>query len=126
MLFLGTQLGVPRYGAWSGLRRGAAGEKVGGAVGFLKDAKANSLGQQAARAAGEGRQVFACRVNEGGWNDSWGGSLSGVAEQIEAVEAAGWVLDKASFLPGKGQNVSAFLIFRIRNGGVPVQGYRPS
>jgi hypothetical protein len=83
-----------------------------GAVGFIKGAKSDSIGQQAARAVAEGRRVFACRVNEGGWNDNWGGSLSGVAEQIEAVEAQGWRLDKASFLPGKGQNVSAFLIFR--------------
>ena len=86
----------------------------GGAVGLIKDAKSKSLGEQAARAIAEGRFVFACRVNEGGWNDNWGGSLSGVAEQIEAVESAGWYLDKASFLPGKGDKVSAFLIFRRR------------
>ncbi|WP_020118821.1 hypothetical protein [Streptomyces canus] len=81
-------------------------------MGFIKDAKAKSIAEQAARAISEGRQVFACRVNEGGWNDNWGGSLSGVAEQIEAVESAGWRLDQSTFLPGKGQNVSAFLIFR--------------
>jgi hypothetical protein len=91
------------------------------AVGFIKGRKADSIGGQAERAVAEGRTVFTCRVNEGGWNDSWGGSLSGVAEQIEAVEAAGWHLDKASFLPGKGEHVSAFLIFRRAN---PVQNGR--
>jgi hypothetical protein len=81
-------------------------------VGWIKGAKAESIGQHAARAVAEGRAVFACRVNEGGWGGDWGGTLSGVAEQIEAVEGQGWHLDKASFLPGKGEHVSAFLIFR--------------
>jgi hypothetical protein len=98
-----------------------SGRTVGVLVGFIKDAKAKSLAEQAGRAVAEGRQVFACRVNEGGWNDNWGGSLSGVAEQIEAVEATGWRLDQSTFLPGKGQNVSAFLIFR-RVAAPPYQG----
>lgn len=93
-------------------------------MGFLKDAKAESIGKQAARAAQEGRAVFACRVNEGGWNDSYAGSLSGVAESIEAVEAQGWRLEHSSALPGKGQNVSLFLVFRRtapQGWGIPQQ-----
>ena len=81
-------------------------------MGFIKDAKAKSLGEQAARAIQEGRVVFAARVNEGGWNSGYGGSLSGVAEQIESVEAQGWRLEHSSALPGKGDNVSMFLVFR--------------
>lgn len=88
-------------------------------MGFIKDAKAKSISEQAQRAVAEGRAVFACRVNEGGWNDNWGGSLSGVAEQIEAIEAVGWRLDQSSFLPGKGDKVSAFLIFRRAVAHVP-------
>jgi hypothetical protein len=101
-------------------------------MGFIKDAKAKSIAEQAARAVAEGRLVFACRVNEGGWNDNWGGSLSGVAEQIEAVESTGWRLDQSTFLPGKGQNVSAFLIFRraapqpYQPAPQPLQGQQPA
>ncbi|MGW7424415.1 hypothetical protein ACWGJB_31040 [Streptomyces sp. NPDC054813] len=94
-------------------------------MGFIKDAKAKSIAEQAARAIAEGRLVFACRVNEGGWNDNWGGSLSGVAEQIEAVESTGWLLDQSTFLPGKGQNVSAFLIFRRTAAPQPSQSVVP-
>lgn len=81
-------------------------------MGWIKGAKQESIGQHAARAVAEGRRVFVCRVNEGGWGGQWGGVLSGVAEQIEAVEAQGWRLDRASFLPGKGHHVSAYMIFR--------------
>ena len=50
-----------------------SGETGGVVVGFLKDSKAESLGKQAGRAAGEGRRVFACRADEGG------GTTPGVA-----------------------------------------------
>lgn len=88
------------------MRKGSVG------VGFRRGTRVRSIADQATRAMAEGRQVFVCRVYEGGPKDGWSGSLSGMAEQIEAVEAAGWSLVQSSFLQGRWHTVAAFLIFR--------------
>ncbi|WP_326806047.1 hypothetical protein OIE49_36545 [Streptomyces sp. NBC_01788] len=66
-------------------------------MGWIKDAKADMIRQDAERAINEGRTVFVCRINQGFMQGNMSGSLSGVAEQIEAVEALGWQLDQANF-----------------------------
>ena len=63
-------------------------------MGWIKDAKAEAISKEAQRALDEGRTVFVCRVNQGSLQSNYSGSLSGVAEQIEAVEALGWKLIK--------------------------------
>ncbi|MEU3369826.1 hypothetical protein ACFYM2_26940 [Streptomyces sp. NPDC006711] len=81
-------------------------------MGWIKDAKAEAISKEAQRALDEGRTVFVCRVNQGSLQSNYSGSLSGVAEQIEAVEALGWQLDQASFSHDHRDHASAFLIFR--------------
>ncbi|WP_445529661.1 hypothetical protein [Streptomyces cyslabdanicus] len=81
-------------------------------MGWIKDAQADTVREDAQRAVDEGRTVFVCRVNQGVLQDSTSGSLSDVAEQIEAVEALGWQLDHANFSHDQRNQCSAFLIFR--------------
>ncbi|MGW7001589.1 hypothetical protein ACWGCW_01840 [Streptomyces sp. NPDC054933] len=81
-------------------------------MGWIKDAKAEAISKDAKRAIDEGRTVFVCRVNQGVLQSNWSGPLSGVAEQIEAIEAHGWQLDQASFSHDHKNHASAFLIFR--------------
>lgn len=61
-------------------------------MGWIKEAKANVAGNHAARARDEGRQVLVFLVDVPR-SASQGSPISGVAEQIEAVEAEGWRLD---------------------------------
>ena len=63
-------------------------------MGFIKDAKANTVKAHAERAVNEGRKVFVCRFDPGmSSKHGVSGSVSGVAEMIESVEAAGWKMD---------------------------------
>jgi hypothetical protein len=64
-------------------------------VGFLTDAKAQQAAKHATRAATEGRTVFVLLVNVPKLAAE-GQPVSGVAEQVEAVEAAGWRLHSLS------------------------------
>lgn len=81
-------------------------------MGFIKDVKAQTMSTHAQRALQEGRRVFVCRINHGMSAVGTSGPLSGVAEQIEAIEALGWRMDRCSFDHSSGRNVSAYLIFR--------------
>ncbi|UXY25017.1 hypothetical protein N8I84_42075 (plasmid) [Streptomyces cynarae] len=95
-------------------------------MGFIKDAKVESMKGHAQRAISEGRTVFVCRVNQGALQSNWSGPLSGVAEQIEAVEELGWQLDQANFSHDQKNHASAFLIFRRPRGhAVPQQQQIP-
>ena len=61
-------------------------------MGFIKDAKADSIASHAQRAIEEGRTIFAPRLNSPRTAAGFSGPVSGWAEQIEAIEAAGWQL----------------------------------
>lgn len=84
----------------------------GGIMGIIKSAKVNAIGEAAREAVSEGRKVFACRVNEGVWKSAYSGPMSGVAEQIEAVEAEGWSLDNMAAVVGAKSEGSLILLFR--------------
>lgn len=83
-------------------------------MGWVKDAKATAIGKEAARAVSEGRRVFVCRINQPIANSGFSGSLSGMAEQIEAIEAEGWSLDQSSFSHDHKGHPSGFFVFRRR------------
>lgn len=83
-------------------------------MGLIKDVRATNIGQDAARARAEGRYVFLCRiVNPVGDRVGFSGSVSGVAEQIEAVEGAGWALSQMSYVDDK-RGVAGYYLFRRR------------
>lgn len=83
-------------------------------MGIIKDAKANTIGNDATRAYSEGRTVFAPRLNTPATAAGFSGPVSGWAEMIEAVEAAGWTLTQwAATDDHKGRPV-AYPLFRRR------------
>lgn len=77
-------------------------------MGIIKQAKANIAGQHAARARDEGRTVLVFRVDMPR-NSIEGTPISGIAEQIEAVEREGWQLDRLGSLGDHG-----VALFRFR------------
>lgn len=61
-------------------------------MGIFKDAKRNAIAEEAQRALEEGRRYFTPKLNTPMTQHGFSGSIAGWAEQIEAIEDAGWVL----------------------------------
>lgn len=61
-------------------------------MGFIKDAKRDAIGKEAQRAREEGRRFFTPKLNTPATQHGFSGSIAGWAEQIEAIEDAGWEL----------------------------------
>src|SRR5258708_26353123 len=62
-------------------------------MGFMKQAKAASVGADALRAREEGHTIFVAQLHPGSWSTAQkSGSAGDVAEMIESVESAGWTL----------------------------------
>ncbi|WP_433225625.1 hypothetical protein [Actinomadura formosensis] len=61
-------------------------------MGFIKDAKRDAIAKEAARAREEGRRFFTPKLNSPMTQHGFSGSIAGWAEQIEAIEDAGWEL----------------------------------
>lgn len=81
-------------------------------MGLIKASKAGVLRGEAERAVSEGRSVFAPRLNTPKTAAGFTGSVSGWAEEIEAVEDCGWSLVSwAVTVDGKG-NPTAYPLFR--------------
>lgn len=90
-------------------------------MGLMKQSKINTIGQDAARAKGEGRTVFVCRYWDEVLNFQGTGAISGASEAIEAVEAAGWALDDFSYswAPEKKRGISVMVFRPNPNAAVP-------
>ncbi len=83
-------------------------------MGWIKNAKANLLSEEAARAAAEGRTVFAPMLNTPVTHHTMSGSVAGWAEMIESIEAEGWVLDQWSVAADDKGRPQAYPLFRRR------------
>lgn len=81
-------------------------------MGFMKDVKADLARKHAHRAAEEGHAVLTFRLDVPIASVE-GAPISGLAEQIEAIEAEGWHLDHMSFLPGR-KAYEGIALFRRR------------
>lgn len=84
-------------------------------MGWIKDAKANMLSTEAARAREEGRAVFAPMLNTPITQSSsmqTSGAVSGWAEMIEAVEAEGWTMVHWSVAADQKGRPQAYPLFR--------------
>jgi hypothetical protein len=66
-------------------------------MGLMKKVRENTAGRDARRSWEEGHTVFVM-ATANGIQMSSGSSLSSVAEQIEAVEEAGWRLDQSAYV----------------------------
>jgi hypothetical protein len=81
-------------------------------MGFLKQAKANVVAQDAERAAREGRTVFTPRLNTPMTHHGMSGVVPDWAEMIEAIEAHGWVLHSWSVGTDSKDRPEAYPLFR--------------
>ncbi len=81
-------------------------------MGWIKQAKANALSEEAARALAEGRTVFAPMLNTPMTHHTMSGSVAGWAEMIEAIEAEGWELEHWSVAADDKGRPQAYPLFR--------------
>jgi hypothetical protein len=77
--------------------------------------KANFAAVDATRAIQEGRTVFVYRYNVPFSSSSFSGSVSGVAEVIETIEAKGWALTQMAYYERQSSNGTALMLFRRSN-----------
>lgn len=81
-------------------------------MGFIKQAKADSMAASAQRAIVEGRKVFVVQIRGAMHNTlAMSHPVADVAEQIEAIEAVGWRLDQLTAVPYK-DNITNVCLFR--------------
>lgn len=84
-------------------------------MGFINDTKATMAGTEARKARERGQALLVYKFIEANTNSKSTAPMSGVAEQIEAVEQQGWRLDKMAAAEGKafsGERVALVCIFR--------------
>ncbi|GAA5010439.1 hypothetical protein GCM10025734_54270 [Kitasatospora paranensis] len=80
-----------------------------------------SLPDDARKAFVQGRRRFVCRINQGAFQMSFSMPLYGIAEVIEGIEAAGWVLDQVAWTEDRRDHPSAMCVFRRAD--LPPPGY---
>lgn len=84
-------------------------------MGFINDAKAQMAGSEARKARERGQAVLVYKFIEANMNSKSTAPMTGVADQIEAVEQQGWRLDHMAAAEGKamsGERVSVVCLFR--------------
>lgn len=81
-------------------------------MGFIRQAKADKMGEDAKRALEEGRTVFIAQFRgDISHSPALTRPIAGVAESIESVEAEGWHLDQFTSVPYK-DNMTVVCLFR--------------
>ncbi len=81
-------------------------------MGFLKDAKSETLAKDARRAAEDGRGVFTPLLAFPASKPGMTGGVDDWAAMVDAVEAEGWRLVEWSVSHDKGGKPEAFPLFR--------------
>lgn len=86
-------------------------------MGFLNDSKAADAAKQATKAYENGDQVLVYKFIEANATSKTTAPMTGVAPQIEAVEASGWALYNMAAAEGKtltGERIALVCLFRRR------------
>ncbi|MFZ3556459.1 MULTISPECIES: hypothetical protein [unclassified Streptomyces] len=86
-------------------------------MGFINQAKANEATRVATEAYASGRQVLTFKIIEANASHRSTGVMTGVGEQIEAIEAQGWMLANMCAAEGKaltGDRSALICLFRRR------------
>jgi hypothetical protein len=86
-------------------------------MGRISQAMANEATRNAREAFAAGRQVISFKIIEAASTSRMTGIMSGVGEQIEAIEGEGWTLDTMTATTGKtlsGQRTALVCLFRRR------------
>lgn len=84
-------------------------------MGFINKAKADSAEREARNAIERGRKVFVYKFIEANMNSMATGAMTGINDQIEAIEALGWRLDQFGVGEGKalsGERIALVCLFR--------------
>lgn len=84
-------------------------------MGFINDAKAQTAGAEAQKARQRGQRVLVYKFIEANSNSKATAPMTGIAEQMEAVEQQGWRLDHMAAAEGKaltGERVALVCVFR--------------
>jgi hypothetical protein len=86
-------------------------------MGFINDAKAQSAGSEARKAYERGQAVLVYKFIEANMNSKATAPMTGIAGQIQAVEAEGWMMANMAAAEGKamtGERVALVCLFRRR------------
>ncbi|NJP71347.1 hypothetical protein [Streptomyces sp. C1-2] len=84
-------------------------------MGIINDSKANMAGAEARKARERGQSVLVYKFIEANTNSKSTAPMTGMAEQIAAVEQQGWRLDQMAAAEGKaltGERVALVCLFR--------------
>lgn len=81
----------------------------------------DTLTGQAALAFHSGQRFFVARLRLGAWGQPGHGELPTWGESLEAVEAAGWVLDRWAATGDSSGGLNAFPVFRRGTAAPDVQ-----
>lgn len=86
-------------------------------MGFINNAKANNATNAAREAYAAGQYVLAYKFIEANKTSMTTAPMAGIGEQIQAVEAEGWALDKMAAAESKtmgGERIALVCLFRRR------------
>ncbi|MFZ3494611.1 hypothetical protein ACODT5_15530 [Streptomyces sp. 5.8] len=86
-------------------------------MGFINNAKADVATKAAADAYAAGRHVITFKIIEANVTSRSTGIMTGVGDQIEAIEAQGWHLTNMAAAEGKalsGERTALICLFRRR------------
>ena len=81
-------------------------------MGFLKDAKANAMGQEARKAAEAGDALFTPFLNTPGSQPNLSSNIRDWALMIAAIEGEGWRLDQWTVAADTKGRAQAYPLFR--------------
>ncbi|MER5892383.1 hypothetical protein [Streptomyces sp. NPDC001876] len=84
----------------------------------MNDAKAQQAGKQAHEAYARGDYVLVYKFIEANTNSRATAPMTGIADQIQAVESQGWMLQNMAAAEGKaltGERTALVCLFRRRN-----------
>ncbi len=71
---------------------------------------------QASRAFQSGQRFFVAKLKLGAWSQPGHGELPSFGESLEAIEAAGWTLDRWTVTSDPNGGTSAYPVFRRSDG----------
>lgn len=86
-------------------------------MGFVNDSKATEAGRRAREAYEKGDFVLVYKFIEANTNSKATAPMTGMADQIQAVESSGWQLTNMAAAEGKtmtGERVALICMFRRR------------
>jgi hypothetical protein len=86
-------------------------------MGFINNAKARGATDEARKAYAEGQAVLVYKFIEANKTSAVTGPMTGIGEQIQAVEAEGWALANMAAAESKtlgGERIGLVCLFRRR------------